>query len=118
MTTQAAVFKNEFSKWVLLAFLLTITLAHCPLIYSKSAPYHDIPDQFLERVGKQVGPEAKKRLQAWQNLMAEDKQNLTPRQKLKRVNDFFNRLTYKPDSELTGRPDYWQTPVEFLIRRP
>jgi predicted transglutaminase-like cysteine proteinase len=37
-------------------------------------------------------------------------------EKLKAVNDFFNRWPYKQDKELYGRAEYWATPTEFMAR--
>jgi len=38
------------------------------------------------------------------------------RDKLKAVNDFFNRWPYKLDSEIYGLSEYWATPREFMTR--
>lgn len=41
---------------------------------------------------------------------------LSPHEKIRAVNDFFNRWPYKQDRELYGVPEYWATPKEFMSR--
>ena len=36
------------------------------------------------------------------------------KEKLKLVNDFFNRMPYRTDREVWGVEDYWETPREFI----
>ncbi len=37
-------------------------------------------------------------------------------EQLRIVNAFFNRLPYRTDAEIYGRPEYWASPSEFLAR--
>ncbi len=54
------------------------------------------------------------RIDAWQNLLATQKQD-TEVEKLKVVNLFFNhQMVYTEDIDLWGVVDYWETPVEAL----
>lgn len=54
------------------------------------------------------------RIDAWQNLLATQKQ-LPELEKLKVVNLFFNRqLRYQEDIDLWHTVDYWETPIEAL----
>lgn len=68
---------------------------------------------FLDRVETDFGPAARARMLNWQQLIKQAK-NLPDDAKLKRVNDFFNKMAFVSDQELWGRPDYWATPVEFI----
>jgi predicted transglutaminase-like cysteine proteinase len=46
-----------------------------------------------------------------------DYQNRAEMEKLKAVNDFFNRQIMPRDDELTEmKCDYWQSPIETLVR--
>lgn len=54
------------------------------------------------------------RIDAWQNLLATQKQ-VTEVEKLKVVNLFFNhQMVYTEDIDLWGEVDYWETPIEAL----
>ncbi|WPP02119.1 transglutaminase-like cysteine peptidase [Pseudomonas sp. HR96] len=54
------------------------------------------------------------RIDAWQNLLATQKQ-ATEVEKLKVVNLFFNhQMVYTEDIDLWGEVDYWETPIEAL----
>lgn len=68
---------------------------------------------WLGRIEQQYGPEARARIEAWQELMAEQRDAAEPR-KLKQVNRFFNRLGFVSDPDHWGKEDYWATPIEFL----
>lgn len=74
-----------------------------------------INSNVLQLIQKKDGVMAMRRVKSWQELIANNKSK-TPLQKLKLVNDFFNRLTYVTDQALVGKEDYWMTPVEFLIK--
>lgn len=54
------------------------------------------------------------RIDAWQNLLATQKQ-VSELEKLKVVNLFFNRqMRYQEDIDLWHTVDYWETPIEAL----
>lgn len=60
------------------------------------------------------GPPAN--LRDWQKLL-EDAKALPAAEKLKRVNEFFNRrIRFGEDAEIWGQPDYWATPMETLAK--
>lgn len=54
-----------------------------------------------------------KRIKSWENMIkfAEDKKLLN---KLKIVNDYFNKISYSSDINNWESTDYWATPIEFL----
>ncbi|WP_294948498.1 transglutaminase-like cysteine peptidase [Sulfurivirga sp.] len=78
----------------------------------------DLPPQVvteaqIKAAEKRFGPQAAKRLRAWQRLV-DQSWELPEREKLKRVNDFFNQARFVDDRILWHKQDYWATPVEFL----
>ncbi len=70
----------------------------------------------IQAIGRQYGSGAVRRLRQWQTLMLRNKQR-SEREKLRLVNDFFNRLRFVDDIDHWKRRDYWATPVEFLATR-
>ncbi len=72
-----------------------------------------IDRQILQKAEKSYGPGARNRLLAWQRLIREGNRG-TEREKLERVNRFFNRMHFIDDTIHWRQEDYWATPVEFL----
>lgn len=69
---------------------------------------------YIEKLGREYGPDAKRRLISWQQLITQ--LQLAPEHtKLEKVNAFFNRVRFIDDSQHWQQADYWATPVEFLI---
>jgi predicted transglutaminase-like cysteine proteinase len=58
---------------------------------------------------------AQQRFNALERLILE-LQGKTDREKLKGINDFFNRVRFVSDREAWGMEDYWARPTEFLRR--
>ena len=54
-------------------------------------------------------------LKHWRRIIA-SAAALPRRDRIKAVNDFFNRWPYKQDRELYGVNEYWATPKEFMTR--
>ncbi|WP_031435588.1 transglutaminase-like cysteine peptidase [Methylomarinum vadi] len=76
----------------------------------------EVSQALLESLRQKYGQPAAERVQEWQKLMQTAKELPEP-EKLRIVNDFFNRrLRFVDDSDLWGKLDYWATPVEFLAR--
>ena len=72
--------------------------------------------QISRRAEALYGPlgEGKQRIDAWQNLLATQKQ-VSEMEKLKVVNLFFNKqVRYVEDIDLWHEVDYWETPIEAL----
>lgn len=67
----------------------------------------------LKKIGQKYGPRAKKRVESLLNLMNKI-ENYTEPQKVKAVNDFFNRVFYQTDIKTWNEKDYWATRMEFL----
>ena len=54
-------------------------------------------------------------LKHWRGILA-SAARLKREDRIKAVNDFFNRWPYKQDRELYGVSEYWATPREFMTR--
>lgn len=54
-------------------------------------------------------------LKHWRNIIT-SAAKLKRKDRIKAVNDFFNRWPYKQDQELYGVSEYWATPREFMAR--
>lgn len=67
----------------------------------------------LNSIEKKYGKKAKQRVLKWQEMINKSK-NKKILNKLKNVNDFFNKIPYKTDSRHWKRKDYWATPIEFM----
>lgn len=74
---------------------------------------HNLTQQKLNSFSKKYGDSAKKRVLIWDNLVQTSKNKKTL-QKLKTVNDFFNKIRYKIDMQHWKKNDYWATPFEFM----
>jgi len=74
----------------------------------------EFTQSYLDEIGKKYGDDARRRLVSWQKLTQEDK-NSDERKKLEGVNIFFNFMKYYSDIDHWGKPDYWATPLEFVV---
>jgi len=71
-------------------------------------------DRMLQRITQGFGLGAQQAVKDWRKLV-EDGQNLTEADKLRRVNEFFNRrIRFDDDIRIWGQTDYWATPLETL----
>ena len=84
-------------------------------IFTVSAELN-ISNELLVKIHQKYGAEASTRIKQWQKLM-ETARGLPEKDKLKKVNNFFNqRIDFVDDLYLWGVNDYWATPLEFLAR--
>lgn len=67
----------------------------------------------LDAAESRFGGDARQRLLAWQHFVRKD-DSADDRQRLERVNSFFNKLEFVSDQIHWGERDYWATPIEFL----
>ena len=67
-----------------------------------------------EYIKNKYGTNAVKRVKLW-NKMIESSKNESILNKIKNVNDFFNKFTYKEDLIHWRKKDYWATPFEFMV---
>lgn len=72
-----------------------------------------LDEKILSEAEKEYGPGARKRLNAWVQMIRED-QSKTDAEKLEKVNSFFNQLQFVDDIIHWKMKDYWATPIELL----
>lgn len=73
-------------------------------------------DRLLRSLNQRWGAGAVQKFQAWRDLQGISA-TLPEAEKLKRVNDFFNRqIRFEDDSVIWQQTDYWATPLETLGR--
>ncbi|WP_231284450.1 transglutaminase-like cysteine peptidase [Oxalobacter formigenes] len=72
-----------------------------------------LTDAYINSAATKYGISAKRRLQEWDKLIKQNQSKSEP-EKLRLVNDFFNRIRYVSDLEHWGVEDFWATPAELL----
>lgn len=78
-----------------------------------SADFERLLATFSQRWGSGVTA----RFNAWQAMLADIRSGAPDAQRLKRVNDFFNRqIAFGEDAAIWNQGDYWATPLETLGR--
>ncbi len=104
--------KNNGLHWLLLVLLAAAAVAG-----ARSGEEFRINPELLRQAEAKYGKEAVTRLNEWQDMIRTTDISKTDREKLEKVNLFFNtRIRYVTDIELWGVEDYWATPFEFLSR--
>ncbi len=102
---------SDILKYLQRSFLLFLFL--CCIAGVANGERFALPESLLSMVEQQYGIRAKSRLLAWQALIRSDSSE-TDGEKLKKVNDFFNKIRFVDDKIHWKKKDYWATPVEFL----
>lgn len=94
-------------------FILFILFIIIISIGKADSPDFNIAYPIVEKVYKEYGIYAKRRVLALVYMMnkVKDQDEL---EKLKQVNDFFNRTPYGSDIDVWGISDYWATRIEFI----
>lgn len=73
-------------------------------------------EQIKVQAKERAGKKALKRLEKWEELI-NNHQDHSNERKLKAVNDFFNcQITETPDGGTAQGYDYWQSPIETIVR--
>jgi predicted transglutaminase-like cysteine proteinase len=71
-------------------------------------------DRLLSTFSLRWGASVTARFNAWQSMLQAARSG-TDAERMKRVNDFFNRqIKFGEDSVIWNQPDYWATPLETL----
>lgn len=105
--------KKQYSNYLRkLFFLLGLALSIATLAQI------DISAELLARIEKKYGISGRGRVEEWQQLLESQAVMALPeKDRLKKVNDFFNqRINFVDDIGLWHVNDYWATPVEFLAQ--
>ena len=90
-------------------------LLSLPLLLNASQPLSSEDLQLVKRAEQTYGMRAGKRVTNWRTLAIQNRAaGLTERQKLEKVNQFFNQMRFIDDIKLWHKKDYWATPLEFL----
>ena len=103
--------KNLYKRQLCLMFVLIgLTVAAVsPAALNFSA-------ELIAKVKAKYGETASNRMLGWQ-AMIELARNLPEKEKLEKVNDFFNQhIEFVDDDDLWGVVDYWATPLELLAK--
>ena len=74
-----------------------------------------IPEKVIKKAERKYGGSVVSRFVEYNSLLQNSK-HFSLHQKLKAVNDFFNKVPFKSDIKNWKREDYWATPLEFLSR--
>lgn len=75
-----------------------------------------IGPEFIARIKQEQGAAVAARIEGWQRLMDFARDFEDEQEKLKIVNEFFNKLKFVDDQRLWRVEDYWATPLEFLAK--
>lgn len=82
-------------------------------LFSTASKTFNITESQLKTVENKFGSKGRLKVEEW-DAMLESSKNETVLNKLKNVNDFFNKITYKTDLNHWKKKDYWATPLEFM----
>ncbi len=99
----------RYTLTTFVGLLLILVVATVPAALNVSA-------ELVDRIKSKFGSEAAERVLTWQRLIDTSKK-LGEKEKLERVNDFFNQqIEFVDDNYLWGLNDYWATPIEMLSK--
>jgi predicted transglutaminase-like cysteine proteinase len=101
--------KKKESTLLILAIIMVLAIAG-PVITGGN---FRVDRGVLDQAERKYGKDARAVLLAWENLIRQDKSS-SDRQKLEKVNRFFNRMLFVDDIRHWRQKDYWATPIEFL----
>ena len=82
-------------------------------LFSTASKTFNIQEHQLKLIENKYGIQARTRVEEW-DVMIESSKDETILNKIKNVNDFFNKILYKTDLSTWGVKDYWATPFEFM----
>ncbi|AWB66971.1 hypothetical protein C2869_11215 [Saccharobesus litoralis] len=100
-----------YSKFRIVA-ITSIIVCSVSVFYAYAKPKLNL-NKLLQYVGVKYDNTAQKRVKAWRNIV-DTSQGLTDKQKLEKVNRFFNLFDFVNDIDHWGKEDYWATPIEFI----
>ena len=106
------VFRSQSARQYPLTLLLIAGLA---TIVSGLSSAEILPksDSLLHKIEQQHGGYARNRVIIWEQLINRNK-NADNLEKLRVVNNFFNKMNFANDIDHWGKEDYWATPLQML----
>jgi predicted transglutaminase-like cysteine proteinase len=91
-----------------------ISLLACLLCTSiPQAGEFTLSQELLSGIEQEYGDNARQRVLTWNELITTNRK-LDEMAKLRKVNDFFNKLDFINDIDHWGKEDYWATPLQML----
>ena len=96
---------------IIFASLLIITTLLISIITAKTT--YNISTSKLKSFVNKYGAKAERRVLIWDKVIEGAKKKPTL-EKIKAVNDFFNKIKYRRDSRHWKKRDYWASPFEFM----
>ncbi|NKF52240.1 hypothetical protein G3R49_16905 [Shewanella sp. WXL01] len=92
-----------------------IVIVACVLLVSSlyASPTQLDKPKITQALKRQYGDRAELRANAWFKVLNEGA-NLSEREKLEKVNSFFNMFRFVDDTILWGDSNYWASPMEFI----
>ena len=96
-------------KILLISFVLISFFS----LFSTASKTFNITESQLNSIENKFGIQGKNRVEEWDAMLESSKEETTLN-KIKNVNDFFNKITYKTDLSHWRQKDYWATPFEFM----
>jgi len=104
MRAKGNIFRGYLNRLVFAIFVLSIVLA---------SSAHDL-DRLLRNITQRFGGDAASRFKDWREMMGQAA-SVGEADKLRRVNEFFNRhIRFLDDQVVWNSVDYWASPLEFL----
>ena len=94
-------------------FVIQATLFLLFSLYLDAQKSFNVTTSDLNRIVQKYGSSARKKLEDWDNMI-ENAKNESLINQLQMVNDFFNKIPYKTDMSHWKKKDYWATPIEFM----
>jgi len=94
----------------------TLFILFCACIVAGNETLFRLSDRLLVAVEQKYGEFARQRLITWQTLINTD-ESKSDLEKMEKVNQFFNQMTFVDDIIHWKKKDYWATPVEFLVTK-
>ena len=96
--------KRVFALFIVVLFISDLT-AQIPIHISIAK---------LKQIEKKYGKQARNRVLLWDKMLTKAQKKRSVLEKLKIVNDFFNKIRYARDISHWKKADYWASPFEFL----
>lgn len=104
---------KKISYFIALFYLFNVNLNTLQASNTLVLQKNFINQEEMQKQTKKYGLRARKRLQLWNKMMLKA-QEMNELEKLKAVNNYFNRIKYLSDQEHWGKNDYWATMFEFI----